>query len=217
MTIPNIPGSVPEKRTIRQIALRLRVRFGPRSGQQGARHGCRRSCDEGLARGLAVLAAVIHVEHLTLNVGDCLPLGIYSAHPAPASLARGMIVEFCSPPSNPMIAFGMRRGWFGHGECPGGVMPLIKEVGALPGDTVVVQPTGVTINGKRVPNTRVEVNTLGGAGIPHLPFGNTRIAPGEFWALANYAQGAFDSRYYGTIKQRIITARMTPVLTWWRP
>lgn len=164
--------------------------------------------------GLAALAGVIQGEHLTLNVGDCLPPGIYAAHPVPPSLARGMIVEFCPPSSNPVIAFGMQRGWFGYGECPGGVMPLIKEVGALPGDTVNVQPAGVTINGKRVSSTRVEAGTLGGAGIPHMPFGDTRIAPGEFWALANYAQGAFDSRYYGSIEQHIITARMTPVLTW---
>ncbi len=167
-----------------------------------------------VAAGPTVLSAA----RLTLNISPCLPLGVYRLKSVPSSSEwkRGMLVEFCPPETNVVIAFARGRGWLGtnSGECPGGVLPLIKQVGALPGDVVDVEPAGIRVNGHMIGNSAVVARSKAGSRIPHQPFGSQKLAPGEFFAVATHSAAAFDSRYFGPVPESLVSARLTPVLTW---
>lgn len=154
--------------------------------------------------------------NLRLNVSSCVPLGFYQAHAAPRTLRRGEYVSFCPPLDNPEIRFARARGWLGKdGTCPGGVLSFTKTVGAVAGDTVsVTQRNGISVNGHKIDGAFVKSRSLGGAPIPHVPFGTYVVPKGEFFALATNNPDAFDSRYYGPIRVSDLRHRMTPFMTW---
>jgi conjugative transfer signal peptidase TraF len=167
-----------------------------------------------LIGGSVVVAAVVTQlgYGVTHNVEDCLPMGAYWLLPAPKHLERGEIVQFCPPENNPSVAFAVARGWLGKGTCPSGTMPMLKQVGALPGDVVTITPEGVTINGKPIPGTPVKVHTKGGVVIPRaVPLGTFTVPPGQWFPIATNSPLAFDGRYFGPLPQSIIEHRATKV------
>ena len=87
-----------------------------------------------------------------INPSSSMPIGIYRIiHQQPK---RGSIVGACLPESFATLA--RERNYLGAGECwPSGERPVMKYVRAVEGDTVVVKPDGVWINGESVANTKL--------------------------------------------------------------
>ena len=139
---------------------------------------------------------------LTRNTEHCLPVGLYALTPA-LHIRRGDIVQFC-PPDNSLVQFGVRRGWLGRdGACPGGAMPMLKEVDALPGDTVQFTRSAVLVNGQPLPSSASRLVTLAGVRIPRVAFGTYSVPAGDFLAMGKTAD-AFDSRYFGFLPLSVI-------------
>src|SRR5208283_1912987 len=69
--------------------------------------------------------------------------GIYRLSDAP--IVRGALVAACLPAA--IARTGLTRGYLQAGDCPGGVEPVAKVLGALPGDVVKVEAEGVAVNG----------------------------------------------------------------------
>jgi conjugative transfer signal peptidase TraF len=96
---------------------------------------------------LSVTAVIGRVRIITTN--SAAPAGIYRTVAAP--LTRGELVLACLPSQSARLA--LQRGYLGAGDCPNGVEPVAKIIGALPGDSVEIQPLWIAINGIRIPRS----------------------------------------------------------------
>lgn len=162
------------------------------------------------AAGIGAAILVNHVAGIGLrvNFSHSAPIGVWrvSGFQA-AALARGELVEVC-PPDAPIVQLMVDRGYLDRGNCATThVAPLLKAVGAVPGDTVIVQHgRAVAVNGQAVPNTTA-LPTL-----PAWPDGTYTVPSGHVWLFSTYTPVSFDSRYFGPVAIASIRGRARPVL-----
>lgn len=143
-----------------------------------------------------------------LNVSPSAPLGLYRT--VDQRLARGALVVTCVPLAAARLA--RERGYLAGGSCPGHVQPVLKRVGAMPGDTVALSPGRVTVNGRPLPGSATAARDSRGRFLPHAPWGPRVVAPGAVWLLATDTPRSWDSRYFGPVPlDRVRVAR--PLLT----
>jgi len=162
--------------------------------------------------GILVLNAALGLwmrhERLVFNDSTCEPIGLYRLLGSPYPLHDGELVEveIPGPAHHPAVAEGLKYHWFPAGQ------PWIKEIAALPGQTVRLSRAGVWVDGRYLPNSRVDRWTPGHHHrIVHYPFGTYRLRNGQVWLYApgNYA---FDSSYYGPVPAMDILQGVRP---WW--
>jgi len=85
-------------------------------------------------------------------------------------------------------------------------MPL-KQIAALPGDTVRITPEGSYVNGNLRPGSAIP------AGVhQHYPFGTYVLTAGQLWLLGDHPL-SWDSRYVGAIPESLVNATAEPLLT----
>jgi conjugative transfer signal peptidase TraF len=143
-----------------------------------------------------------------LNLSPSAPLGLYRTVDQPVT--RGELVVACVPPL--AARFGRERGYLGPGACPGGVQPVLKRVGAIPGDTVDLGPAAVVVNGLPLPGSHTAVLDLQGRPLPHAPWGPSIVRPDEVWLFTTDWPRSWDSRYFGPVRpDQLRVAR--PLLT----
>ena len=129
--------------------------------------------------------------HTVYNSTTSEPIGNYWIHPT-RELKRGGYVLACMP------AAGLRELEQHHfsppraatSTCPGGVVPLVKTIVALPGDSIRVDSQGVFVNGSLLPGTQPlrGWRTIGAQTVPM----------GHIFALGQGAD-SFDCRYFGSV------------------
>jgi signal peptidase I len=120
----------------------------------------------------------------TLRPGQLAHMNNYSAGVNPQ---RGDIVTFHMP-----------------GQ-PNGIN--IKRVIGLPGETVVVTPSEVTINGQPLPEPYVAPGGNGDVGT----FTNVTLGPNQYFLLGDNRQDSEDSRIFGPVARTAILAKMVSV------
>jgi conjugative transfer signal peptidase TraF len=154
----------------------------------------------GIAAGAAVVAALAtaNVTGLRINGTASMPRGLWRVTPAVSPLRRGAVVTIC-PPDTPPFREAAARGYFPAGSCPGGHEPLVKPIGAAPGDVVAVSASGVTVNGQAVPGTAQLAQDSAGRRLQPVCAGTYPVAPGEVWLLSGHDPRSFDSRYFGPV------------------
>lgn len=164
----------------------------------------------GVVSVMAAMAITAHLSGVVINTTASLPLGLYRTIKAP--VARGVYVKFCPPPSA-LFDEAARRGYLHAGFCPGGYMPLLKQVLAVPGDRVKVAPEGVCINGERVRLS--ELMHVDGSGRPMPRYAQDRVlTASEVMLMSDVSAVSFDGRYFGPIDQRQVEAVIEPLYTW---
>jgi conjugative transfer signal peptidase TraF len=138
---------------------------------------------------------------LLINTTASEPYGLYRIRPR-SGYARRMLVLFPVPADVESLL--SERGWLARG------LPLLKGVGAVPGDRVCVSDDSVTVNGERVG----PVFDRDSAGRP-LPVirGCETVAAGRFWPLSRYTAKSFDGRYIGAQPLAAIVGEAVPVWT----
>ena len=160
--------------------------------------------------GIALLAAascrVVYGEFgppLIFNSTASEPRGIYWLSAAPAGgPARGELVVLAFPPRYEPLA--LERKWVMPGR------PLLKGVGAVPGDLVCIGDTRIAINHKDVgPVLRVDSK---GRPLPQIE-GCTVVARGSFLPLSTYIPNSFDGRYMGAQPNSLIRGIAHPLWT----
>ena len=121
------------------------------------------------------------------------------------------LVEFC--PAEPYAHLAIARGYRDAGVCADGAAPLLKPVIAQPGDVVEVLPAGLSVNGRRLPNTApIEADTKGRT-LAAWPAGKYEVRPGTIWVASSYNRRSFDSRYFGPIALAAVRDRVKPLIT----
>jgi conjugative transfer signal peptidase TraF len=144
--------------------------------------------------------------HFPFNQTTSMPFGIYRVVSRP--VARGEIVGGCV--SDVFAALGLERGYLHSGICRVGIRPVMKYVAAVPGDSVAIRWTGVSVNGIPIPETKLLRTDSLGRELPNQ-LGTHPVRPGEYWLISNYDVGSFDSRYFGPVTE--IVDVVEPILT----
>jgi type IV secretory pathway protease TraF len=85
----------------------------------------------------------------------------------------------------------------------------IKQVWALPGDSVRFAPEGVYSNGELIPNSGLDPK------IPRAcPFGDYTVPPGMFLGMGANDPDSWDGRFVCFLPQSLIMGTVKPVYAW---
>ena len=162
-----------------------------------------------LHSGVALLltAALLHGLGIRFTLTPSVPVGLYRY--TDEEPWRGALATFCPP--DEAAALALRRGYLHRGRCPGGVDPLGKYVLALPGDTLLIHPEGLHVNGRAIPNSAVLWRDRLGRELLHAPFGEHVVGPDSLFMFSGHHALSFDSRYFGPIPRSSLIAVAHPL------
>jgi conjugative transfer signal peptidase TraF len=161
--------------------------------------------------GAVVLASSGRILHLQIILTDsAAPAGIYRL--IAATPVRGALVAACLPAA--AARTGLARGYLQAGDCPGGVEPVAKVLGALPGDEVQVAPDGVAVNGVPFANSQTAAHDRAGRPLAHVAWGARRVDDGEVWLFGFHNRRSWDARYFGAVPLAAVRGALRPVVRW---
>lgn len=143
-----------------------------------------------------------------LNVSGSAPRGLYRA--VADAPGRGALVVACLPAA--VGAFGRARGYLGPGDCPHRVQPVLKSIGAVPGDIVALGDDTVTVNGVSLLIRPIALHDTAARPLPHIASGSYRVARGEVWLFGLSHGSSWDSRYFGAVPVTLVRSVVRPVL-----
>jgi len=162
---------------------------------------------------LTVFAFILfHAFGYRVNRSASLPFLIYKIAPIVqnAEIERGncLLIDL-SKISNPVIARGVERGYVNLRE------PMMKRIGAIPGDTVALMGGFLFVNGEATKITVASHDSYGGklSAWPDLGFSVVTpitLAPDQYWLISDPERG-FDSRYFGPVNRSAFTHKAAPV------
>ena len=136
-----------------------------------------------------------------INLSASEPRGLYWIAPLGGELKLGERVFFEVPEAARPYVFG--RQWL----LPGAL--LLKEVGALPGDTYQVNDISFFINEVYIgPVSSVDRH---GQPLPRLR-GFFRVPDGYFLPISQQIPNSFDGRYFGAVPISLIRGKAVPIL-----
>lgn len=161
--------------------------------------------------GALTISATREAVPLFLNTTPSEPEGLYaviSHHPK--QLTLGEYVAAC-PPMNMNTATAKARGYLASGTCPGDMVPVLKQVEALPGDIVETSAVGVIVNGNILPRTAPLHFDEKGRVLVHYPYGIYHVPAGKVWLLSTYAADSYDARYFGPVSTNAVRATVKPI------
>lgn len=158
---------------------------------------------------LFVLSIVLRVSGFYINTTPSLPVGLYRIADEP--VLNGAYVAFC-PPQSEVFDWAVARGYINSGDCPSGYGQLLKRVHAVTGDTVLIDEVGISVNGKRLPNSAPLSTDAYGAVLPQYRL-NAVLGESEYLLLSDLNPHSFDARYFGVIDHAQIVHVVSPVFT----
>jgi conjugative transfer signal peptidase TraF len=165
------------------------------------------------ALGIAVLVASLvtfpEALRLRLNLSKSMPRGLYRVTNRGA-LRRASLVAVCI--DHELAVLAAERHYIGAGSCPTGTEPLLKVVVAEQGDVVETSESAVSINGARLAASATSVTDSAGRVLEHFPWGEHRLAHGEFWVFSERDR-SWDSRYFGPVRIEEVAGVVEPLLT----
>ena len=128
------------------------------------------------------------------------PAGIYRPDPNFNGLTKGDLVSVCLP--HDWAVFAQQRGYIGGGgPCADQSMPLVKQIGAIGGDPINIEP-----------ETIQHIDSHGRP-MPEFIVGAYIVPKGMVWLYGNDPR-SFDSKYYGPVPESNVLALLKPVITW---
>lgn len=158
---------------------------------------------------LFVLSIVLRISGFYINTTPSLPVGLYRIVDEPVT--KGAYVAFC-PPQSDVFEWAVARGYINAGNCPGGTGQLLKRVHAVAGDAVLIDETGISVNGELLPNSTPLSTDAYGAVLPQYRL-NAVLGESEYLLLSDLNPHSFDARYFGVIDRAQIVHVVRPVFT----
>lgn len=146
-------------------------------------------------------------DRIVINPTASMPIGIYWRYDKPV-LERGDIVLACLPDSQEARLF-IERGYLYGVSCPGGRGKVLKTIQGMPGDDVVINQFGVSINGKRIANSLPQSKDRFGRKMPQTNL-HRKLKDNEYILIGNHPL-SLDSRYLGPIMKSQILFSVKPL------
>ncbi len=163
----------------------------------------------GAAIGALALTGGAYGYGVNLTISE--PPGLWRVAGAPTPVRIGEYVTVC-PPRRGMVAVAGRRGYIRPGDCPTGLMPLLKQIAAVPGDVVTINAKGVQVNGRLLANSQAQHHDTEGRKLTPISDGQYQVAPGTVWLISSYSPLSFDSRYFGPVAFDDLRQRAFPLI-----
>jgi len=151
---------------------------------------------------LAFTFVIFHALGYRENRSESLPGHVYRITPLkenePLEIGDAVLIDL-SKISSPVIERGIERGYVSRAWN----QPMLKRIGAVPGDIVALKDGYMFVNGKAaVKITVASQDSFGGELSPWpTPF---TLPPNHYW-LVSHPERGFDSRYFGPIHQNAFT------------
>ena len=159
---------------------------------------------------LLILGNLIVGAGLRLNSSASIPPGLYRlTGVSPREISREMLVAVCAPSG--AAELGRRRGYVSRGECSENSEPLLKTVAGVAGDDIAISPSGVSVNGRLLRDSKPLAFDRAGRPLVSWPPRHFRISRGAIWLHADH-EHSWDSRYWGPAPARNVLAKAVPVL-----
>jgi conjugative transfer signal peptidase TraF len=159
--------------------------------------------------GLFVSSILFRIGGIHINTTPSLPVGLYRVVDEPVT--KGAYVAFC-PPQRDVFDWAVARGYIHPGACPGGYGQLLKRVHAVAGDTVLIDRSGITVNGELLANSTPIPTDAYGAALPQYRL-DAVLGESEFLLLSDLNPHSFDARYFGVIERAQMVHVVRPVVT----
>ena len=158
---------------------------------------------------LALAFVLFHSLGFRVNRSSSMPGYIYRIIPLlrnePIEIGDIVLIDL-SKISNPVINRGIERGYVTRR----GSQPMLKQIGATPGDTVVLKDGYLSVNGGAAAKITVASRDSFGGELFPWPTPVT-LQPDQYW-LASEPERGFDSRYFGPIHRNAFTHKAKHVL-----
>jgi conjugative transfer signal peptidase TraF len=157
---------------------------------------------------LALAIVLFHALGYRVNRSSSLPGRVYRItflrEDEPLKIGEIVLIDL-SKISNPIIDRGMERGYVS------GVwnQPMLKRIGAVPGDSVTLKDGYLLVNGRAAAKITVTSRDSFGGELSPWPTPLT-LQPSQYWLISEPERG-FDSRYFGPIDRDAFTHRARPV------
>lgn len=151
---------------------------------------------------ICVFLLLSHACGLRINVTPSLARGIYMISDSMPN--RGDMVTFCISGSAAELA--KEREYLQAGSCPSGLRPLLKQLAAIPADTVIISENGISC----LPPSGiachwpVTAKSRDSLGRPVDPASIAGIVPAGFALVLTEHSGGFDSRYFGLVSLELL-------------
>ena len=139
-----------------------------------------------------------------------MPLGFYQRIDT-SKIKQGDLVSVCLPKQ--IAAIALQRGYLRSGSCPSQVIPVLKQVIAIPGDTVTLTDSNIIVNGFKYLAPFMPMDHNKQPLQKFIPNGIYRSSGGYWIYGANDAVNSWDSRYYGAVNRAAIIGVYKPLLT----
>ena len=140
-----------------------------------------------------------------VNRSASLPFLIYkTTHINPETDIRcgDCVLVDLSKISNAVIDQGIERGYVNLRE------PMLKRIGAIPGDTVVLTENLLSVNDEVI-EMKIAPHDSNGKELSAWPTPIT-LQLGEYWLVSDPERG-FDSRYFGPVNAIAFTHKAKPI------
>ena len=146
-----------------------------------------------------------------LNNTSSYPIGIYKIIKT-NFYKKGTLVSFCAP-ENDTIEKLVRFGFAPANEtCKNGTPVLLKKIVAVENDYIELKDNHIYINSALQPKSKIFLVGSGGNILERQ--NNQTIKKGYFWAMSDYNERSYDSRYFGQIPLKNIKGTAVPILLW---
>lgn len=141
----------------------------------------------------------LHAIGYRANLSESLPGYVYLVRPLEPDevIERGdRVLVDLSRFHSPVIELGIRRGYVSRSQ------KMLKETGAVPGDTVEMRDGLLFVNGVSTP---MAVSSEDSRGSPLRAYPTPLVLPECCYWLMSVPHGGFDSRYFGPVRRCAFT------------
>jgi conjugative transfer signal peptidase TraF len=153
---------------------------------------------------------LLNVFHIQLNYTSSMPIGFYR-RVVVTNITRGDLVAVCLPKQ--IAAIALQRGYLSAGHCPSKVIPVLKQVIAIPGDTVMLTNSEIAVNGLVYAAPFMPTDHKKKLLQKFVTSGLYQHTDGYWIYGANDPVKSWDSRYYGGVDRKTIIGVYKPLLT----
>ncbi|MDR0653962.1 MAG: S26 family signal peptidase [Synergistaceae bacterium] len=155
---------------------------------------------------LTFASLLLHSLGYRVNLSESLPGHIYRVIPLegrdPIERGDRVLIDL-SRFYNPVIELGITRGYVSRSR------RMLKEIGAVPGDTVELRDALLFVNGVSTP---MVISSEDSRGSPLRAYPTPLVLPPDRYWLVSVPYRGFDSRYFGPINRSAFTHRAELIL-----